>query len=546
MSSSRASTMSGSGPDAVVDAATVAAREPAKGTRPSAFMQVTAFAVTMTPKLIASAMYETAKLRRTAQTDLTVREALIVNTMKNMLTAGGKISVEELQVLAKTKMGPNGPPSRRQWGINHRIDLTSRDEIVAAVSHAMKTLCPAEIPVDGLPTAEFIDVKGEWEAARTFTGSIKYLTAQERFDKMQADLPDKETVLLYFHGGAYYVGTPAVHRALVVRLCKRAGIKSFSVDYRLAPYHQLPAALMDCLGAYEYLLNPPAGALHKAVPASKIVFGGDSAGGGLVASLLQIIKHSGGRWPMPGGAIMISPWVDMTSSYQFVDGVSYEGKGDYLPNLVDPKGQMFRKRKRSIWPSDVSTVQPYCADAHLMHPLASPVRIRDWEGLCPVIVECGVVERLHAEVRKITQQMVTSGVAVSFAEYESMPHVFHLILPDHGSTITSYRRMAAFIQRMTKGGKLPASEGGRSTAGDEIGDGHGSASGNGSGSGSGDGSESLEDEALFAAPLTVRARHGIVKVLEPWEFCLIDQATLLDRMTKAKAFLIGRGPKPAL
>ncbi|WP_455778583.1 alpha/beta hydrolase, partial [Burkholderia stabilis] len=66
--------------------------------------------------------------------------------------------------------------------------------------------------------------------------------------------------LLYFHGGGYYFCSTKTHRPLVFGLTKRAGVRSFSLDYRLAPENRFPAALDDALAAYRQLLalgTPP-------------------------------------------------------------------------------------------------------------------------------------------------------------------------------------------------------------------------------------------------------------------------------------------------
>lgn len=65
-----------------------------------------------------------------------------------------------------------------------------------------------------------------------------------------------------------------------------------------------------------YLIEPPPDALHKAIPASKIVFAGDSAGGGLALAVLTVLRDMG--LPMPAGAVLISPWVDLTHSFPSV------------------------------------------------------------------------------------------------------------------------------------------------------------------------------------------------------------------------------------
>src|SRR4051812_36820003 len=45
---------------------------------------------------------------------------------------------------------------------------------------------------------------------------------------------DKSRVLLYFHGGGYFVGSFNTHRGLVSKLSQHAGISALSINYRLA------------------------------------------------------------------------------------------------------------------------------------------------------------------------------------------------------------------------------------------------------------------------------------------------------------------------
>lgn len=65
-----------------------------------------------------------------------------------------------------------------------------------------------------------------------------------------------------------------------------------------------------------YLIDPPANAPHKPVSPSKIVFAGDSAGGALCLSVLTVLRDMG--IPLPSGAVLISPWVDLTHSFESV------------------------------------------------------------------------------------------------------------------------------------------------------------------------------------------------------------------------------------
>ena len=79
--------------------------------------------------------------------------------------------------------------------------------------------------------------------------------------------------------------------------------------------------ILTCIGlaAYLYLLE------EKHDP-STIILAGDSAGGGMVLSMLVTLRDQG--TPLPAGAILISPWVDLTHSFPSLGG---DGKMDYIP-----------------------------------------------------------------------------------------------------------------------------------------------------------------------------------------------------------------------
>jgi hypothetical protein len=62
-----------------------------------------------------------------------------------------------------------------------------------------------------------------------------------------------------------------------------------------------------------YLIRPPADASHTPVKPEHITLAGDSAGGGLTLALLQVLRDSG--LPLPAGAILVSPWCELTHSF---------------------------------------------------------------------------------------------------------------------------------------------------------------------------------------------------------------------------------------
>lgn len=140
-----------------------------------------------------------------------------------------------------------------------------------------------------------------------------------------------ERVILYVHGGAYYFGSVDEHRYQLQRHARKLRAQVLAPRYRLAPQFPFPCGLYDCLATYFYLLE------HFAP--SQILFAGDSAGGGMVLSLLVTLRDQG--QPLPAGTILLSPWVDLTHSFPSVAG---DGEGDYIP----PHG--FLHKPSMAWP----------------------------------------------------------------------------------------------------------------------------------------------------------------------------------------------------
>ncbi|KAI0066158.1 alpha/beta-hydrolase [Artomyces pyxidatus] len=150
-----------------------------------------------------------------------------------------------------------------------------------------------------------------------------------------------EPVMLYVHGGGFFWGSINTHRHHIVRYARKFKGKAFAVSYRKAPQYPWPCPLHDVLAAYFYLTQPPPGAPHTAVDPKRLVFAGDSAGGNLCLSALTVLRDMG--LPLPAGAVLISPWVDLTHSFE---SVMRDGSTDIIP----PYG--FVHRPSPAWPVD--------------------------------------------------------------------------------------------------------------------------------------------------------------------------------------------------
>ncbi|KAF4965119.1 hypothetical protein FSARC_7036 [Fusarium sarcochroum] len=138
-------------------------------------------------------------------------------------------------------------------------------------------------------------------------------------------------VMMYIHGGAYFFGSVDEHRYQMQRHARKLKARVFAPRYRLSPQFPFPCGLHDCLAAYLYLL--------EVQDPTTIILAGDSAGGGMVMSLLCVLRDRG--LPLPAGAILISPWVDLTHSFPSVSG---EAPLDYIPQAG------FHHKPSKAWP----------------------------------------------------------------------------------------------------------------------------------------------------------------------------------------------------
>lgn len=110
--------------------------------------------------------------------------------------------------------------------------------------------------------------------------------------------------LFHLSHRAYYMFSVETHRLLTIAVSRYCEARVFAINYRLAPETQFPGQLHDAVSSYLRLVE------DLKIPPENIIFAGDSAGGGLVLATLMYLRDEG--YPLPSGAILMSPWVDLT------------------------------------------------------------------------------------------------------------------------------------------------------------------------------------------------------------------------------------------
>lgn len=222
--------------------------------------------------------------------------------------------------------------------------------------------------------------------------------------------------MLYFHGGAYAVGSAAASVGLAAEIARRVGAPVWTVDYRLAPEHPFPAAVDDALAAYRGLLS-------RGLAASSIAVVGESAGGGLAVALAVAMRDAG--LPQPAAVAVMSPWADLTQS-----GDSIRSRADGDPALT---AQALQIRSAG-----------YLAGADPRTPTASPL-YADLRGLPSVLIQVGSREILLDDALRLAAQAAHADVAVVLQTFPDAPHVFQGFASAASEAARALDQLGAFI-----------------------------------------------------------------------------------------------------
>ncbi|KAM0707059.1 hypothetical protein Q7P35_006390 [Cladosporium inversicolor] len=278
---------------------------------------------------------------------------------------------------------------------------------------------------------ELVGGKTWWQWRRPDTPlKAEWVEMKKDYNERKRSGGKCDRAILYVHGGAYYFGSVDEHRYQIQRHARKLKARVFAPRYRLSPQYPFPCGLQDCIAAYFQLLQD--------FQPNQILFAGDSAGGGMVLSMLVTLRDQ--QQPLPAGTILLSPWVDLTHSFPSVAG---DGAGDYIP----PHG--FHHKPSMVWPppnsdelralaatpikkkkskDDLSSmsfpdqdrkvphpdrdlsiyvngeritikdqIQMYTTNYMLAHPLVSPVQQPSLGGLPPMLIQVGGAELLRDE-----------------------------------------------------------------------------------------------------------------------------------------------------
>jgi len=225
------------------------------------------------------------------------------------------------------------------------------------------------------------------------------------------------------HGGGFMTGSIEMMDPWCQRVSAKVGAVVVSVEYRLAPEHPFPAALDDALCVYRHLLASGYEARH-------IALAGDSAGGGLVFSLL--LKAAEQDLPRPACVVAFSPWTDMTMTR---GSLRHNARRDMMLPV---------RRFREV-------VSLYLQGAMTTDPLASPVYGAydggESGGPPPALITASKSEILRDDAVAMADRLRDAGGDVALELWKDMPHAWPLFAGMVREADQTVERAGRFIAR---------------------------------------------------------------------------------------------------
>jgi len=234
---------------------------------------------------------------------------------------------------------------------------------------------------------------------------------------------ERPTNILFLHGGGYSMGSAFGYRHMAGALAIAADTGVLVPEYRLAPEYPYPAALDDAVRAYRWLLDTAEG---------PILVVGDSAGGGLVVSLLLRLQQEG--LPQAAGAVVMCPWIDLTCTIQ---------KGS--PSEAQPMLTLEWGRRCAA---------AYVGEHSMDDPLLSPLSA-DLSGLPALLVQVGTGDALREDAHQLVDRVQAHGGEARLELYPVATHDFHIFwsfLPEAADALDHAGRFLREIATVAQSG----------------------------------------------------------------------------------------------
>ncbi|MDP1821467.1 MAG: alpha/beta hydrolase fold domain-containing protein [Acidimicrobiales bacterium] len=195
------------------------------------------------------------------------------------------------------------------------------------------------------------------------------------------------SVVVYYHGGGWVLGSHDSDDPFCRDLCARSGAVVVSADYRHAPEHRFPAAVDDAFAALEWVA---ANTIELGGIPGQLAVAGWSAGGNLATVVARLARDAGG--PDLVGQLLVNP----VTNYDFSRSSYEENAEGYTLTTA---------MMRWFW-------DHYVDPSDRLDPRVSPLRAENLAGLPPATVVYCEFDPLRDEGAAYADALESAGVSV--------------------------------------------------------------------------------------------------------------------------------------
>ncbi|OMJ16049.1 Monoterpene epsilon-lactone hydrolase [Smittium culicis] len=325
---------------------------------------------------------------------------------------------QKMRSLESDISSKGGQYRKRFWKVENEAIVSSADPVFDHLVQEDRDLIgkstPRELFTEIVASQEFLDSQKENGIDEETALSIKPLHSDE-------------IIIVWYHGGGFYLECPGTNRSAALDISKETGYRLFLPDYRYMPVHPFPTPIYDGLTFFRYLVE-------AGFKPGNIIIAGDSAGGNLCLTIMQNLKKL--NLSQPRAAILFSPWCDLSfTSDSWKRNVDF----DFIPvphfdrvtcdcRMYVAPGKKYDEKVREM----------------LNHPLVSPLH-GDYDGCAPMYIQSGEVELLVDDIDALAKKLGAKEVFIQgkdhpgiepnqrvvYEKYAGMVHIFFLFdIPD--------------------------------------------------------------------------------------------------------------------
>ncbi|AUI50457.1 alpha/beta hydrolase [Arthrobacter crystallopoietes] len=214
---------------------------------------------------------------------------------------------------------------------------------------------------------------------------------------------DAYGLLVYFHGGAFFLGSLDTHDHVARSLAKETGHKVISVGYRRAPEAAFPAGLDDCYAVVRWAAEQ---GRSLGWDGKNLAIAGDSSGGTFVAAVAAKAHDDG--------------FEAITHQVLFYPSLDLDFDVDRYASLRE-NAEGYGLETAGLKPFNSFYLD---SGANPADPLVSPIKREDLAGLPPALVITAEHDPLRDEGELYGKRLQDAGVKATVSRYEGANHGF--------------------------------------------------------------------------------------------------------------------------